>query len=93
MSDSPAGEQISHADAKNARLGMWFFAFYVLLYGGFIVIALIDYRILAKQVFGGINLAVAYGMLLIVAAIVLAVVYANMATAEPEPVDKAAAEI
>jgi len=59
----------------NAKLGLWMFAFYCLLYGGFVAICAIDYRLMATPVFAGVNLAIVYGMGLIGAAVVLAIVY------------------
>jgi uncharacterized membrane protein (DUF485 family) len=69
---------IEHA-SPNQRLGLVLFAIYFALYAGFIGITVYDYRIMARPVFAGINLAVTYGIGLIVAAIVLAVIYALLA--------------
>ena len=72
----------------NARVGLWLFGLYFLLYAGFVGITVVDYRVMARPVVGGVNLAVCYGMFLIVAAIVLAVVYSMLCRAEatPDPV-------
>lgn len=59
----------------NARLGMVIFIFYVALYAGFVGLTAYDYRIMATIVFAGLNLAIVYGMGLILAAVVLAFVY------------------
>ncbi len=48
------------------------FGLYCALYGGFVVLAAFRPDLMAKPVVGGVNLAVAYGMGLILAAIVLA---------------------
>lgn len=53
-------------------VGLAFFGIYVLLYGGFIGLVVARPQWLAIRPFGGVNVAIAYGMGLIVAAIVLA---------------------
>ena len=58
-----------------SRFGFALFWVYVLLYGGFMVLVLVRPDLLSLRPFGGVNLAIAYGMGLIVAAFVLAVVY------------------
>jgi uncharacterized membrane protein (DUF485 family) len=68
--------------SPNQRLGMWLFIVYFLLYGGFIAVTVYDYKILAREAFAGINLAIVYGMVLIIAAIVLAILYACLAKNE-----------
>ena len=57
--------------SPNQKLGLVLFAIYFALYAGFIGVTVYDYKLLAREVFAGINLAIAYGMLLIIAAIVL----------------------
>ena len=61
--------------ARNARVGLWLFGVYVLLYGGFMALNAFFPRQMGRPVFAGINLAVTYGLLLIVGAFVLALVY------------------
>jgi len=76
-----APEDYSHTAVSrhNARLGMVIFIVYVVLYGGFVGLTAYDYRIMARIVFAGLNLAIVYGMGLIVAAVILAFVYMFMA--------------
>jgi uncharacterized membrane protein (DUF485 family) len=57
------------------RVGLALFGVYVLLYGGFMALVLAGPDLLATRVFGGVNLAIACGLGLIVAAVVLSVVY------------------
>jgi uncharacterized membrane protein (DUF485 family) len=64
--------------AHNARLGITFFSIYFLLYTGFIVIVTFKYEWMGRPVLGGLNLAITYGIALILAAIVLAIVYVMM---------------
>ena len=77
---------MSHAHvahrSPNQKLGLVLFVIYFALYAGFIGLTVYDYRLLAKEVFAGINLAIAYGMLLIISAILLAILYAFLAKDE-----------
>ena len=57
------------------RTGLLLFWLYVALYGGFMALVLVRPDLLSKRPFGGVNLAIAYGMGLIAAAFLLAVVY------------------
>jgi uncharacterized membrane protein (DUF485 family) len=68
----------------NARLGLIFFAIYAAVYAGFIGVCTFDYEAMGKPVFDGINLAIVYGMALILLAIVMAVIYMLLAKNEPE---------
>jgi uncharacterized membrane protein (DUF485 family) len=61
--------------ARNARIGLWLFAVYVLLYGGFVALSAFYPQRMSKPVFAGVNVAVTYGLFLIVAAFVLALLY------------------
>ena len=61
--------------SRNARVGLVLFAVYCVLYGGFMVMNAFFPERMGRAPFGGINLAVMYGLLLIVAAFVLAVLY------------------
>jgi uncharacterized membrane protein (DUF485 family) len=65
-------------------VGLGLFLLYVLLYAGFMAIVLVRPRVrdlpgepewLSLRPFGGVNLAIAYGLGLIAAALVLAAVY------------------
>ena len=66
-----------HPDDRTAasRLGLFLFWIYVALYGGFMALVLARPDLLSRRPFGGVNLAILYGMGLIAAAFVLAVVY------------------
>lgn len=63
------------AVATRARVGLLLFFVYVLLYGGFMGLVLLRPDMLSLRPFGGVNLAIAYGLGLIVAALLLAVAY------------------
>jgi len=66
-------DQATHQ--RNARYGLWLFAVYVVLYGGFIALTTFRHDLLARTPLAGVNLAILYGMALIVAALVLALIY------------------
>lgn len=63
------------AARSRARIGLGLFAAYVLLYAGFMALVLARPDWLSARPVGGVNLAIAYGLGLIAAAVVLAVVY------------------
>jgi hypothetical protein len=60
---------------RGARRGLVLFALYTALYAGFVGLAIALPARLSARPFGGINLAVWYGMALIVAPLLLALVY------------------
>ena len=60
---------------RNARLGLLFFFVYALVYAGFVAICTFRYDWMGTIVFAGLNLAVVYGMGLIVLAVIMAVIY------------------
>ena len=60
-------------DATTSRLGLVLFWIYVLLYGGFMGLVLVRPDLLSWRPLGGVNLAIASGMGLIAAAVILAV--------------------
>ena len=72
MNDDPTADAAARA---RSRIGLGLFALYVALYAGFMAVVLVRPDWLSARPFGGTNLAIAYGLGLIAAAIVLAVVY------------------
>ena len=61
--------------ARNARFGLWLFAAYLLLYGGFVFLNAFAPQRMEAPAVAGVNLAVTYGMGLIAAAFLLALLY------------------
>jgi uncharacterized membrane protein (DUF485 family) len=57
------------------RLGLSLFAVYLVLYGGFVLLAAFSPQWMEVTPLAGVNLAIWYGFGLIVAALVLALVY------------------
>lgn len=70
---SPSGND--PAAAYKSRLGVQMFAFYTLFYAGFVAINLLSPEAMATIVVAGLNLATAYGMALIVLALIQALIY------------------
>jgi uncharacterized membrane protein (DUF485 family) len=80
----PADQRAAH-DAHvspNSRLGLVLFVIYLALYLGFMGIAAFKHELFASTPFGGVNLAVLYGMVLIVSALVLALIYMKLCKTE-----------
>ena len=66
---------IENASKKKASLGVWFFFIYLFFYAGFVIIGVWNYELLATEVFMGLNLALVYGMGLIIFAVLLGILY------------------
>lgn len=60
---------------QKSKLGVRLFFFYLICYAGFVIIGVFQYELLATTVFLGLNLAVTYGMGLILFAVILGVIY------------------
>jgi uncharacterized membrane protein (DUF485 family) len=65
-----------HVSARNARMGLVLFCVYLALYGLFVGLNTFRPQVMDSVPAAGINLAVWYGFALILAAFVLALVYA-----------------
>lgn len=63
------------ASRKKATAGLWFFFIYLVFYAGFVTIGVTNYELLTQQFFGGVNLAIFYGIGLIVFAVLLGILY------------------
>ena len=68
----------------NARVGMILFLVYLLIYATFVALSAFAPNVMAKQVIGGVNLAIVYGLSLIALALILAIVYMKLCRHEPE---------
>ena len=67
--------EVDFASEKKAKLGIKFFFLYLFFYAGFVAIGVLNYELLATEVFRGINLAVFYGIGLIIFAVLLGILY------------------
>ena len=76
MLHKPAAQGgIENSSKKKASLGVWFFFIYLIFYAGFVVIGVLNYELLALEVAAGLNLALVYGIGLIVFAVLLGILY------------------
>lgn len=81
--DSPHTTPDTPTEIYNRRVGLVLFALYLTLYAVFVGLVVYDYTLMGKPVLAGLNLAIVYGMGLIFAAFVLALVYMVMCRREP----------
>lgn len=63
---------------RNARIGLVLFAIYVFFYAGFMILAVFFPHLMSSTWLGGVNVAIKYGMGLILVAFVLAAIYLFM---------------
>ncbi len=81
MLHEPAAKQEKDAASDwKAKLGIKLFWLYCLVYMGFVGIAVFATEIMKKPVLAGTNLAIIYGIGLIVFAIILGLVYNHVCT-------------
>ncbi len=73
--------------SRNARIGLLLFVIYLLLYGGFVGINTFSPELMEKTPFAGVNLAIWYGMALIIGAFVLALIYGMICTPAGDEID------
>lgn len=75
---APSGKD--YGTAYKTKLGVVMFILYGLIYAGFVAINVIDAKLMEMTVLWGLNLAIVYGMGLILFALVLAMIYNAMCT-------------
>jgi len=87
MFHEPAQEHHEdHAADYKMRLGVYMFIPYTLFYAGFVVINVVKPILMEKEVLLGMNLAVVYGMGLIVVALIQALIYNHLCAAREKTV-------
>jgi uncharacterized membrane protein (DUF485 family) len=74
---------LTETQRSNARLGLWLFAIYLVLYLGFVLLSAFAAGTMERPVVAGLNLAIVYGFGLIIGALVLALIYGWLCKAEP----------
>ena len=67
-----------NASVYKVRIGVYMVILYALVYFGFIVINIINPLLMERIIFSGLNLAVVYGIGLIIFALILALIYHSM---------------
>lgn len=91
MLHEPAAQvEKEHATDWKARLGVKLFWLYSLVYMGFVGVAVFAPDSMKKTVLFGTNLAITYGMGLIVFAIVLGLIYNALCTRKEDEMAKKA---
>jgi uncharacterized membrane protein (DUF485 family) len=88
---APQAPERDHALVAKAKLGVKLFWVYGLIYAGFVVINTVKPELMETEILLGQNLAVVYGLGLIVLAILMGLVYNRVCTRLEESM-RAAAE-
>jgi uncharacterized membrane protein (DUF485 family) len=60
---------------RKAKLGLYLFGVYSLIYATFVIINTLWPKLMGKIIFAGLNLAVIYGFFLIIFAIIMGLIY------------------
>lgn len=79
---------VDNASDYKAKLGVYMFIIYVLVYAGFIMINVLSPKLMAALVFAGLNLAIVYGFGLIVLAIIMGLIYNYLCTKKEDELNK-----
>jgi uncharacterized membrane protein (DUF485 family) len=79
-----------NASDWKAKLGIKLFWLYCVIYMGFVGIAVFSPNLMKKPVLAGTNLAIIYGMALIVFAILLGLVYNHVCTKKEDEMNNTA---
>ena len=80
------------ASEYKARLGIYLFIVYCIVYAGFVVINTVSPKVMGVIVFAGLNLAAVYGFGLILLAIIMGLIYNAMCTAAEDRMNTPAGE-
>lgn len=81
MLHEPASKaEKDNASEWKAKLGIKLFWLYCVIYMGFVGIAVFATKLMKTPVLAGVNLAIIYGMALIIFAIILGLVYNHVCT-------------
>ncbi|MCO8124416.1 DUF485 domain-containing protein [Stieleria sp. TO1_6] len=74
---------LTEAQRSNARLGLWLFAVYLVLYLVFVLLSAFAPALMERRVLAGLNLAIVYGFALIIGALLMALLYGVLCKTEP----------
>lgn len=75
MHVNSTSEEKESLTKRKSTLGIRLFFIYFICYAGFVALGVFQYESLSVEVIGGLNLALVYGIGLIVFAVILGVVY------------------
>lgn len=73
---------------QKSKLGVRLFFIYLICYAGFVALGVFNYELLSTTVFSGLNLAIVYGIGLIVFAVIMGVIYNYYCTKYEDDADK-----
>jgi uncharacterized membrane protein (DUF485 family) len=79
-----------NASEWKSKLGIKLFWLYCIIYMGFVALAVFATETLKTPVLAGVNLAIIYGMALIVFAIILGLIYNHVCTKKENEMNKEA---
>ena len=79
---------VDNASKKKAKLGIYMFFFYTIVYVIFVAIGVLNYEAMGEIVLGNLNLAVVYGFGLIILAIVMGLIYNAICTGYEKKLNK-----
>ena len=71
-------------ESQHSRLGLGLFLLYLLLYGGFVLLNTFSPETMEATPLAGVNVAILYGIGLILAALVLAISYGVFSKSEDD---------
>jgi uncharacterized membrane protein (DUF485 family) len=77
-----------NASEWKAKLGIKLFWLYCAVYAGFVALAVFATETLKTPVLAGVNLAIIYGMALIVFALILGLIYNHVCTKKEDEMNK-----
>jgi uncharacterized membrane protein (DUF485 family) len=87
-----AKQEKDNASDWKAKLGIKLFWLYCVIYAGFVALAVFATETLKTPVLAGVNLAIIYGMALILFAIILGLIYNHVCTKKENEMNKKGAE-
>jgi uncharacterized membrane protein (DUF485 family) len=79
---------VDNASDYKAKLGVYMFIVYVLIYIGFIVINVVSPKLMGVILFAGLNMAMVYGVGLIILAIIMGLIYNYLCTKKEDELNK-----
>jgi uncharacterized membrane protein (DUF485 family) len=76
--DQNKAQEVNSAEIRKSSIGIVMTIIYSVIYGGFVFLSVFYPSLMGESTFLGMNLAVTYGLGLIVIAIILAMIYNQM---------------
>jgi len=77
-----------NASSAKAKLGIYLFFAYLIVYGGFVAITVASPTMMNGEIIFGLNLACTYGFGLIILAIVMGLIYNSLCTRLEEKLNR-----